>query len=234
MLYKNKTAVIDADPMVYIVAYHFKESRDLSDLMFLEMKCQTLLDSILTATSCEDYVAAFSSSFYHRTEIYKYANYKGERGDKPEWLTFWSPYIKEYYTKIGFVRAAEGYEADDFLYHTYVHAENPEMLVYCSPDKDMKQIPGVHYDYGQSKLVVVSELQAAKMFYTLMLEGDTSDNITGVPGIGPVKAQALLEPCLEWSDMYLVVLNKYIAAFGAYYGGIIFDETFNTVRLYSW
>lgn len=64
-----------------------------------------------------------------------------------------------------------------------------------SSDKDMDQIPGLHYDWTKSRLFDVSFQEADLMLFYQMLVGDTSDNIPGIDQIGPVRAAALLQEC---------------------------------------
>lgn len=232
----QRKAVIDADSIVYIVAYNFKDNLDLGDTMFVEGKCETFLESIMEKTQSTSYAGVFSSSSYLRTEIYKYDLYKGARPEKPEWLSFWSPVIKKFLIEQkGFFVVPDGYEADDFMYVEYLASKKEGFIpVFCSPDKDIKQLPGLHYDYKLDKMCQVTEHSAYLNLYTLMLEGDKGDNITGIPGIGEVKAAKALASCQDWADMHLVVLNQYLSSFGPYYGGIIFEETLKTVSLQTW
>ena len=87
--------------------------------------------------------------------------------------------------------------------------------IICSIDKDLKQIPGIHYDYYQMKLKdengeymvdefgqfvkvrkgfrYVTESEAEMMQFTMMLTGDVSDNVKGIHGIGQKKAEKLLQ-----------------------------------------
>ena len=232
----QRIAVIDADSLIYIVAYHFKDSLDIMDEMFVQTKCQSLLDSILEKTNCAVYKGAFSSpsTTYIRSKVYKYKVYKGNRPPKPEWITFWEKTIVDYYISVGFIVVPEGYEADDWLEYVRRTSTPDETLVYCSTDKDVKQIPGTHFDIRTMTLSDVTELDALKLKYTLLLIGDTTDNISGINGIGEVKASKLLEDVTEEMDMYEIVLSKYLQAYGPYYGQIIFEETFFTVSLHSW
>ena len=232
----QRKAVIDADSIVYIVAHNFKENLNLEDTMFVEGKCETFLQSILEKTMSTGYSGAFSSSSYIRTELYKYDLYKGGRPEKPEWLTYWSPVIKKFFIEQkGFIVVPDGYEADDFMYVEYLTSKKEGFIpVFCSPDKDIKQLPGLHYDYKLDKFCQITDYQAGIALYTLMLEGDKGDNIAGIPGMGEVKAAKALASCEDWADMHLVVLNQYLASFGPYYGEIIFDQTFKTVSLQTW
>jgi 5'-3' exonuclease len=74
--------------------------------------------------------------------------------------------------------------------------------VICSIDKDLLQIPGKHYNFVKKVFQEVTSDQGLKFLYMQSLIGDRSDNIIGVAGIGPVKAERALEELLpeEWYD----------------------------------
>jgi 5'-3' exonuclease len=74
--------------------------------------------------------------------------------------------------------------------------------VICSIDKDLLQIPGRHYNFVKKEHKVVDLDQGLKHLYLQSLIGDRSDNIIGVAGIGPVKAEQALAELLpeEWYD----------------------------------
>jgi DNA polymerase-1 len=89
-------------------------------------------------------------------------------------------------------RAFPGLEADDVM---GVLATHPKTVRECQPiiisqDKDMQTIPTQVWRQGE--LMTISEAQADyyHMFQTLV--GDTSDGYKGCPGVGKVKAEALL------------------------------------------
>lgn len=65
--------------------------------------------------------------------------------------------------------------------------------IICSNDKDMKQIPGKHYNWNSGRKFTVTKDQAEDWFYLQVLTGDPGDGYTGIPGIGPVKARAILD-----------------------------------------
>ena len=75
-----------------------------------------------------------------------------------------------------------GYEADDGI---GIAAKDDSII--CSIDKDVKQIPGEHYNFVREEFMVVDEDTASFNFWLSMLVGDTTDNVGGVPGIGPKK-----------------------------------------------
>ena len=79
-------------------------------------------------------------------------------------------------------------EADDAL---GIYATKHPGNVICSPDKDMRQIPGQLFD--MSDLSTVSEEEGAKWHLIQTLAGDQTDGYAGVPGIGIKRAVTLFE-----------------------------------------
>lgn len=79
-------------------------------------------------------------------------------------------------------------EADDALgiYAT----QNPGSVI-CSPDKDMRQIPGKLFD--MSELMNVEDAEGKKWHLVQTLAGDQTDGYSGVPGIGVKRAVTLFE-----------------------------------------
>ena len=79
-------------------------------------------------------------------------------------------------------------EADDAL-GIYATA-NPGNVI-CSPDKDMRQIPGQLFDMKET--MSVNEAEGAKWHLIQTLAGDQTDGYAGVPGIGVKRAVSLFE-----------------------------------------
>jgi len=79
-------------------------------------------------------------------------------------------------------------EADDALgiYAT----QNPGSVI-CSPDKDMRQIPGNLFN--MSEFMNVEESEGKKWHLIQTLAGDQTDGYSGVPGIGVKRAVTLFE-----------------------------------------
>ena len=61
----------------------------------------------------------------------------------------------------------------------------------CSPDKDMKQIPGRLYDMTTSTLI--SETDGPKWHLIQTLAGDQTDGYSGLSGVGVKRAITLFE-----------------------------------------
>ena len=82
-----------------------------------------------------------------------------------------------------------GMEADDLL--AIWQTENPGVIV--SVDKDMLQVKGLHFNIRDWKYQWVTEDEADYLLMKQVLTGDSVDNIKGLAGIGPVKADACLK-----------------------------------------
>ena len=79
-------------------------------------------------------------------------------------------------------------EADDAM-GIYATA-NPGNII-ASPDKDMRQIPGLLYNLDETFTVTKNE--GAKWHLIKTLAGDQTDGYGGVPGIGVKRAEALFK-----------------------------------------
>ena len=64
--------------------------------------------------------------------------------------------------------------------------------VIVSVDKDLLQIPGVHYNPVKDELLSVTEWQARYNFWKQVLMGDVTDGIYGISGVGPKTAEKIL------------------------------------------
>ncbi|MEO0546836.1 MAG: DNA polymerase I [Pseudomonadota bacterium] len=142
------------------------------------------------------------SSTTFRNEIYP--EYKANRDAPPEDLRPQFAVIREA-TRAFDVPCIEkeGYEADDLI-ATYARlaVEAGGEVTIISSDKDLMQLVGPQvtmYDTMKDRRVGVDEVvekfgvQPDKMIDLQALAGDSTDNIPGVPGIGPKTAAQLLE-----------------------------------------
>ncbi len=82
-------------------------------------------------------------------------------------------------------------EADDYC--VWKMYDEPNDWVLCHIDKDLNQAQGAHYNYTKLNAYQVSQEEADYMFYLQTLTGDTSDGYKGCPGIGPKKAEKILQ-----------------------------------------
>jgi len=127
------------------------------------------------------------------------------------------PILRSRAIERGYAISAVGYEADDLIRIWAEQARAAEQdFVIASIDKDLLCIEGTHYlmHLGKEKIVSVSKEEAMRHYYAQILSGDPTDNIPGVPGIGPKTAVKLIASCVDEEDMQEVVLSKYCEAYG--------------------
>ena len=180
----KSTALIDADSMIYIVGWQYKDSDD-ADKVGDSMN--QFMSDIMIITGSTQFAGFFSPKRTSRHDIYP--AYKATRKPIDSGIAKWKPYIIEYMEEYwGFVTAINE-EADDAVADLQRGMSN---TIICSPDKDLKQIPGRHYDYKKGIQSFVSGEQGKYNWAVQMITGDTTDNIKGVPGMGPVAARKLL------------------------------------------
>jgi DNA polymerase-1 len=101
-------------------------------------------------------------------------------------------------------------EGDDVMgiYATWVGLKGDKIIV--SIDKDMKTIPGLYLRTLDDDVEQITEDEADyfHMYQTLM--GDATDGYSGLPGVGPKKAMAILEE-VPPSECWAAVVAAYAA-----------------------
>lgn len=194
---------------------------------------------ILQATQADRYLGAIGDkSKCFRYQVAKFKPYKGKRGEPMPWLTLWKPVIEHRFRdEWGFISIPE-LEADDIIGLAHQRLEEidgvPHLTIVCSPDKDMRQLCGRHFDYKKLDFADVTQADADYNLAFLMIAGDSSDGVAGIPGAGEKKAKEKLKEGLEkglFPDQ--VVRSMYYKHFGDYYGDIIYRENDTVLRLVS-
>ena len=141
----------------------------------------------------------FSDSVNFRKSIFD--SYKGHRNRKKP--CGYRRVIEKLKTEYEVIRM-DTLEADDAMgIYATLHPGN----CICSPDKDMKQIPGMVYDLANVTEVTPEEGHAWHLIQTMA--GDQTDGYSGVPGIGVKRAVALLEKDgYKWSTVVKAFAEK--------------------------
>jgi DNA polymerase-1 len=115
--------------------------------------------------------------------------YKGKRGKKPLVLKA----LKEFLVSDRQAYFRPGLEGDDCMGILATVKSSDERII-VSIDKDMKQIPGKWVRWPDAVVTTIEPAEADYFHILQTLTGDVTDGYSGVPGIGPKKAAALLEP----------------------------------------
>lgn len=239
---KQKTAVIDADSMIFIVTHCKKkwnkdETPVLDDLgeQVIEIKslqdCKDEMDKLvygmLAKTGATDYVMYLTVGKGFRYTLYP--EYKGNRksGEKPKWFDE----VKEYLITNYGACYNMNLEADDLVNITKNQVDNSFI---CAIDKDLLSLEGRHFNYSKFEWVETSKDDAMYKFWTDMITGQSGDNVKGIPGKGPKYAEKVLVnydysiPTLNYDCL---VLNEYIAHFGEYLGIQEFYKNYMVLKI---
>lgn len=137
-----------------------------------------------------------------------FPEYKATREKMPDELRRQFPGIKEVVKAFNIaIVEKDGFEADDVIGTLAKWGETAGMeVIIVSGDKDFMQLVGKNikmYSMGRgkfnsaeivdkSRVVEKTGVEPDKIIDLLGLAGDTSDNVPGVPGVGPKTAQKLL------------------------------------------
>lgn len=232
----SKVALIDADGLIYIVAY-CKQKRDeggmplLNDLGHPDRETKTLdqckaamddiIKNILLASGAREYLMFLTVGKNFRYKIY--SDYKANRKslEKPEHFDR----IKEY--------LITDYKA---VYHTDLEADDlcliyskkiPDSFI-VSPDKDILGLEGTHYNYNKGEWITVDRQTASYNLWKSVITGDTADNIKGIPGKGEKFASVLLGDADIYPDK---VLLAYIDKFGEEEGVEEFYKNYKVLKI---
>lgn len=166
-----------------------------------------------------DYVAVAwdkkGTSIRRRKELLP--TYKAGRKTPPPDFFEQIPILRDMCEAFGWpLYEADDYEADDIM-GTFAKLAEKQGIETClvSSDLDMLQLVGPHtFMYAMKKGLANIELYDPEHFeekYGIPVErfvdykalvGDSSDNITGVPGVGPKAASALLSEYADLEDIY--------------------------------
>ena len=96
-------------------------------------------------------------------------------------------------------------EADDAL---GIYATKEPGHIICSPDKDMRQIPGDLYDLSDGVITITKE-EGERWHYVQTLAGDQTDGYSGVPGFGIKRAESFFEENgYSWSSVVKAFESK--------------------------
>ncbi len=132
-----------------------------------------------------------------------YPDYKITRKPAPDDFHPQAKRIMEIVRKMGIpVLELEGYEADDILATAAARLASPQLdVVLVSRDKDLDQLIGPHctlYDPMKDEMIDAAAIEREKGYRpdqaveVQTLTGDSTDNIPGVPGVGPKTAGRLI------------------------------------------
>lgn len=184
----------------------------------------TTMQKLLNETNPDAVAVAFdlpAPTFRHKM----YDGYKANRKKMPEELASQVPILKELLSALGYNPImCEGYEADDILgtFARYCEEKNYECVL-ATGDRDSLQLisPNVTVRiastkfgkpestlYDEEKVKEVYNVSPLALIDVKALQGDSSDNIPGVKGIGEKTARNLVSKFGSIDNIYSNLENS--------------------------
>lgn len=201
------TVLVDADGIAFLAAAAVQRSiawdEDLYTTHASLTEAQDVfalkISQIVEWSECaeEDIILCYScpSRRYFRHDLL--GTYKGNRtGPPPLVLRDLKEWTKEHWPH----KWKPKLEADDVM---GIMATNPKLVkgeaIIVSADKDLQQIPGLHLNANAmfEGIFRVQPQYAERFLWQQVLVGDTADNYSGCPGVGPVAAEKVLSKAAD-------------------------------------
>jgi 5'-3' exonuclease len=187
----------------------------------------TAIDHLAQKFNTQDITLCFSATY--DTPNFRLAidpSYKAARQDKRKPLCYAA--LREEADDTYNTQTFPGLEADDVM---GILATKPGAdAIIVSQDKDMKTLPAKIWT-GE-KMVHNGEEEADYCHLFQTLTGDTVDGFKGCPGIGPVKAEKLLNDMALWHNDEFMTAAAWRVVVGAYEKvGLTEDDAITQARL---
>lgn len=169
-----------------------------------------LSNAIKDADITEPFVYLTPVAGNFRDTVGTVRKYKGNRDEhiKPVYYSE----LRHHLVRNWDAKVVVGIEADDYVsVLARYHQSRGREVVVVGQDKDLYQIPGLHYNWVNGDRIQLSEYDARAWFWTQVLCGDSGDNIVGCYRVGPTKARTLVQGQTDLSDsnMWPIVLREY-------------------------
>jgi 5'-3' exonuclease len=202
-------AVVDGDVLLYMSMWGKTSLEEAKE----EFKAK--FNSVLEQLFTEDYVMAMGGPDNFRNDLY--SEYKSSpsrvksSSTKPEWFNELKSWTVDYYE--GCI-LTDNCEADDMIrvWSLELYKAGKDYCV-VSVDKDLDCIAGKHLNPRKGELYKVDQEWADYFYWKQLLMGDSVDNIPGLPGIGPKKAEAILAGTTNHRERKKIVCKAYYNQF---------------------
>ena len=194
--------LIDGDMLVYRVGFACDEESEKVAIQTMANYISELISDLSEHYDNHKLYLTGSSNF--RNEVAVSQPYKGGR---PSRKPVHKDLLHEYMLDAWKAELSDNMEADDCIAIKSTELEHKSII--CSLDKDFLQIPTKIYDYTKKIMKEVDERSATEWLYRQALMGDRVDNIAGVNGIGPKKAEKALEDWTTERELYERCLKLY-------------------------
>lgn len=219
----NRVAVWDADFIPFYVCHSKDKSEKSLEQCIID--CDSLIMNVNRLVGCNRFTGFLTKGKCFRYAVYP--NYKGNRKymNLPKYLNEVKKYLEDHYM----FAHNPLYEADDLVLSYKNHSKDDCIIV--SPDKDILNLRGTHYNPRKNEFVTTTTLEAETYFWRSMITGDPGDNIKGIKGIGPAGADKIIKSINVLSNLRTAVLEKYCEVFGDEDGITEFYTNFKCLKI---
>lgn len=201
-------ALVDGDILVYRVGF---STEGLSSSI-AKARMTALVNKLVSRVNATDFkVFLTCAGPQFRSSVAVTKPYKGNRkAPKPTHYLLLREHLQQRFK----AQVSVFEEADDMLGYTacqLMAAGKPCVII--SIDKDLKMIPGDHFNFIKGEYVTVTRRQARLNFYKQLITGDPTDNIPGY-GRGAKKLIQTLSEDQTEDAQYEIVKKAYTERFG--------------------
>lgn len=217
----SRIALIDADILVYEAAYRcqesiewepgevskyadFEDAVDVFDASIAHIEHKVGADKSLLALTDSARELNFRRSCWPGYKCHREAKPGSTDDGRPMLYRALRQYVREEYEAF----QKPGIEGDDTIgiLATADLDWLPVERVICTVDKDLDNVPGLHFNWRKPERLVyyITEREADRNFMLQTLMGDQTDGYPGIPRIGPKKAEKILNVAEENQPEWLI------------------------------
>lgn len=207
----KRTLLIDGDILAFTIAARVEQKINwgddiqtrTADMTFAKREAEAWVRELKSNLAADAVIVALSDPTrrYFRHDLFP--EYKAGRshGDTPLLLFDLKAHLRDCEGYKPYIR--QSLEADDVL---GILATHPTLVggerIIVTADKDLNQIAGPHFNPRKPKdgIVHITPWYADRFFYQQILTGDPTDGFPGCPGVGPKKADKLLDEAYAAAD----------------------------------
>lgn len=210
MSHEHLNPLLDADYIVYGVGFAVGDNEPIEyALSTVKNALGHIWDRFPDRTDQRIFIGGKGN---FRDKVATLQVYKGNRD--PANRPFYYQEIREYLINHHGAEVVTGMEAEDAC-GIEQYRNGGKTTVIVGVDKDLHTVPGYHYNPRKETLEYIPLQDANTIFWKQVLTGDRTDNIRGIDGIGPKKADNLIAPVAgDWMKMREVVLKEYVRQHG--------------------
>ena len=172
--------IIDGDYHVYATGFALDGESEVWAFHQIKRKLAEIQKDCM-ATEFELYIGGEGN---FRDDLFSVTEYMAGRSPRPALYDR----IRDYLISHHDAELSSGMEVDDVcsirMWTDWLESggdKDEASLVLSSPDKDLNNVPGWHYNPTKRTLKWVTEEESAAFFWHQMLMGDRTDNIPGLP-----------------------------------------------------